>query len=396
MGGVGSRAICAARPVASGSSDDSPPEHDDAGENELPDWLQLGLINAFDDPLDPSPAEESEEAAGPLRPPAGWRHSLPNDGIFTPVQWTRPLPCAWLDWVEPRSALCCCLEPPLEAALRACAPAGLRGPVTLDVASSDHWDEGLLARLREPSLCPAELDGWWWVDGDIARSGELFTFHDAHWRSAHECDKWTDAGIVRPRNARGLGATAGALLSGAREGYVFDTRYRRAYVAPGHRWLFRVAPDEFRVVEYKSRTGASNALVGMYRLRRVLRAPGAALGERAASRRAGAHPPARAEFVARARAPRPHEPIAPWAACCACAGAPTCVGIGAAERLDNALVAVNPRAQFMWRGPGVHPGLGSAQPSPKADRPKEAGGDTGLRSATAERNANGRRGLELL
>lgn len=322
---------------------------DEASDDVAPDWLSIGLVNAFDDPPEPSHEEESEADAGAFAPPASWRHSLPNDGIYTPLQWTRPLPCACVDWAEPRSSLCACLNPFLAVSIRACAPAALSGPFTIDVGSK-HWDVQLLELLREPSSCPPELSGWWWVDGDVTRSGQLITFHDALWRTPHACRKGKASGVVRPHTAQGLAASVGALFDGAAEEYVFEAGYRRAYVMPGGRWLFRITRHEFRVVEYATVDGRTNALRSMYRLRRILLPTNGSMAK-------SKYPPARAEFVARARAPAPHEAGACVSACCGWAGAPACPGdgLGAAERLDNAVVAVNPRAHFMWRRDAVPP-----------------------------------------
>eukprot|EP00302_Diacronema_sp_CCMP2436_P041759 CAMPEP_0180018746 /NCGR_PEP_ID=MMETSP0984-20121128/20663_1 /TAXON_ID=483367 /ORGANISM="non described non described, Strain CCMP 2436" /LENGTH=337 /DNA_ID=CAMNT_0021942085 /DNA_START=95 /DNA_END=1105 /DNA_ORIENTATION=+ len=315
-----------------GAEDEGPPE-----------WLSVGLANAFDDPPPPSPVEESEASAGALRPPSGWRHSVPDS--YYPVQWTRPIACSCVDWVEQRSALCWCVAPPLADALRACAPAGTSGPFHCDV-TVPRWEDVLLSRLSPASRCPPELDGWWWLDGgggDLRVGGELLTFHDADWQGATRCVKSRLAGLARPHTLLGLLGTASALLSGVREEWVFDEGYSRGYVQPGSRWLFRVSPHEFRVVEYTE--AATNKIWAMYRLRRILRRRPSAGGE------STPHPPALAEFVARARAQRPHEPSLLCHRLCGWAGAPTLCGCAAPERLDNAVVAVNPCVVYMWRDP---------------------------------------------
>mmetsp|Transcript_3602 Transcript_3602/g.10362 ORF Transcript_3602/g.10362 Transcript_3602/m.10362 type:complete len:340 (+) Transcript_3602:56-1075(+) len=315
-------------------------------DEEEPEWLDVGLVNAFDDPPEPYPDEESASAAGDLRPPNGWRHSLPNYGIYTPVQWGNPIPCGVFDWASKRSACCCCLLPCARAAVHTFAPRASTGLETVDVLSPD-WVARMGEHLASDTTCPIDLDGWWWADGDVLHGGDLLTLHDADWssdgRSARQ-PAW--ASRMRANTCLGLCTTASALLSGSNEEYTFDAGRTRAYVAPGRRWLFRLHQHEWRVVEFADPFGATNAVAAMWRLRRVLTATRKASTGKVEITRL----PALAEYLARARAVAPHPTPTVVELCCGSCGAPIYgCGIGPAERLDNAVVPVNPRAHVMLR-----------------------------------------------
>jgi len=342
-------------------------QSDDVG-NEALEWLDVGLVNAFDDPPLPDAEEEPESVAGVFRPDGGgWRHSLPHAGAYTPLQWTRAPPCACIDWSGKRSQLCWCTLPAAFACVAGCAACTRTRARSQLLRVGEHaWLDALTEHMREhaSSNCPHELRGWWWIDGDLERSGELVSFDGGVWSDHGEramCTLDMHLATFREHTLAGYARAARAVLARTphvlvweRSGSSGGGRFDRAYVAPGSVWLFRVAPDEFRVVEYDDARGATNQLRAMHRLRRVLRHSMAAGAPGKVNDGAGGGDlrklAALAEYVARARAPPPHEGHPAAARCCGWAGAPMYgCGVGAAERVDNAVVPVNPLVHVMWR-----------------------------------------------